>query len=97
MKKVFRFILLLLLIYVLFVMIDSIRIGMHEREVVKPIITLSSDETSNVLTYSGLGYKVSYNVEKKWISDTEIDYSIYSAEFKWLDLIPLWKWSEEVQ
>lgn len=97
MKKVFHFIVFILIIYTLFVMTDSIRIGEKEKQAVRPFITISEDENNNTLTYTGLGYKVSYNFEKEWISDDEIDYNIHSAEFKVFNFITLWKWSEEVQ
>lgn len=97
MKKIFRFIILLLIIYTLFIMIDSIRIGEKEKQVISPLITIKTEESNDVLTYTGLGYSVTYNAKKKWVSDSEIDYDIHGAEFKVFNLITLWKWSEEVK
>ena len=70
MKKVLKIIgivlLCLVLIWCIYVTIDGIRLRTMKLGL-KPIITLEHSEENNRLNYTGLGYNVSYYIDKNQI------------------------------
>lgn len=96
MKKVLKIIgstvLTLVLIWCIYVTIDCIRLRTMKLGL-KPLITLDNIEEDTKIHYTGLGYSVSYNIDKTQDYDL-ILIDIYGAEFRLFDKILIWAWVE---
>ena len=96
MKKILKIIgivlLCLILIWCLYVTVDAIRLRTMKLGL-KPLITLESIEEDTKLYYKGLGYSVTYHVEKEQDYDL-ILIKINGAEFRLFDRILIWAWIE---
>lgn len=91
MKKIIYIIILILaLIYVLYVLVDSVRLRNSPTDT-RPIVTLKAVENEN--KYIGLGYSVRYYVDRIEDSDGVLVLG-YGAEFKLFDKILVWAWAE---
>lgn len=96
MKKVLKIIgisiLCLILIWCIYVTVDAIRLRTMKLGL-KPLITLGRVEEDTKLYYKGLGYSITYHVEKEQEYDL-ILVGINGAEFRLFDKILIWAWIE---
>ena len=88
----------ILVIYVSFVVVDCVRLR-NAHSYTKPIITIDSDVTENRATYYGLGYDVSYYVDRYIDINENFGVAIggtgaYGAEFRLFNKILIWAWVE---
>lgn len=88
---------IILAIYIVFVAIDCIRLR-YALSYTKPFVTVSENVTENRATYYGLGYSVSYYIDR----DTTINNDViaiggtgaYGAEFRLFNKLLIWAWVE---
>ena len=91
-KKILIVVGIIVLIYVLFVTVDCIRLKSMKHGF-KPLITLEEEKTDTREYYTGLGYNITYYINKTKKYDM-ISVAIYGAEFRLFDKILIWAWVE---
>lgn len=91
-KKVFLFIVILILFWTFLITIDSVRFS-RKRINVKPIITLNSKQKDNKIIYKGLGYSINYYITEIEINNQKQE-KCYGAEFRLFNDILIWAWIE---
>ena len=88
---------IILVIYIAFVVIDCIRLR-YAASYTKPFITVSKNITENRATYYGLGYNVSYYVDREITINNDVvaigGTGIYGAELRLFNKILIWAWIE---
>jgi len=87
---------IILIIYIGYLIIDSIRLR-NAKIGTKPVITITEENTENRLTYTGLGYTISYYKDINKTKETGIElieHLGYGAEFKLFGKILIWAWIE---
>lgn len=89
-KRICIIIIILVLTYALYVLVDSIRLRNSLTDT-RPFVTLKAVENEN--KYIGLGYSVRYYVDRIEDSDGVLVLG-YGAEFKLFDKILVWAWAE---
>ncbi len=92
-KKIIIVLAVLIGIYSLFVATDCIRLKYAE-SVTKPFVTVGFEETENRDTYTGLGYSVTYYVDRYTDENGVAVESNYGAEFRLFDKMLIWGWVE---
>lgn len=96
-KSIIIGLLILIIIYITFVVIDCIRLK-NSVSYTKPFITIDEEITSNRTTYTGLGYSVSYYRDRQTVIDNDVvaigGTGAYGAEFKLFNTILIWAWVE---
>ena len=88
----------ILVIYFAFIAIDCIRLR-NAKSYTKPFITVNSEVTESRAIYYGLGYNVSYYVDRVIYKNENGHVAIggtgaYGAEFRLFNKILLWAWVE---
>lgn len=86
----------MIVLYVGFVATDCIRLS-RAKSGTQPFITISQEKTENQNTYIGLGYTISYyvdRVESNVNGKKLIEERGYGAEFRLFGRILLWAWVE---
>ena len=95
MKKLLKNVGILLLCFVIiwcvYVTIDAIRLRTMKLGA-KPLITLEEVEEDTKIFYKGLGYSVTYQIQKKQNYDV-IWINILGVEFRLFDKFLVWTWT----
>jgi len=88
---------IILVMYLVFVAVDCIRLR-YAVSYTKPFVTLSEKVTENRVTYSGLGYNVSYYRDRVTTINNDViligGTGAYGAEFRLFNKILIWAWVE---
>lgn len=87
---------IILIIYVGYVITDSIRLR-NAKLGTKPIITIAEESTETRLIYTGLGYTISYYKDINKFEENSvilIEQLGYGAEFRLFNKILIWAWVE---
>jgi len=88
---------IILVMYLVFVAVDCIRLR-YAVSYTKPLVTLSEKVTENRVTYSGLGYNVSYYRDRVTTINNDViligGTGAYGAEFRLFNKILIWAWVE---
>lgn len=88
---------IILVVYITFVVIDCIRLR-HAVNYTKPLITISENIVENRVIYYGLGYSVSYYIDREIIINNDVTLiggtGNYGAEFRLFNKLLIWAWVE---
>lgn len=92
-KVVLTIIVTLIICFMTFVTIDTIRLRNSEVGT-KPFITTKVQIENKKINYTGLGYNVRYYLNSNIEDESEIKKFAYGAEFRILDKYLIWAWVE---
>jgi len=88
---------IVLIIYIAFMVIDCIRLR-YAVSYTKPLITINENITETRATYYGLGYTISYYVDRKITINNDViaigGAGAYGAEFRLFNKLLIWAWIE---
>lgn len=90
-KKILVVVIIVLILWAIYITIDCIRLKNSEFNT-HPLINLGESVDMESITYTGLGYTISYALNNDNFLEGEPDTGINDAEFKLFGLIPIWSY-----
>lgn len=92
-KKIIWILVLLVVLYSGFVVVDCVRLRYGAE---KPLVTVKEEVTEFRTTYQGLGYSVCHYIDAEVTEENGTTYIAqygYGAEFRWFGMM-IWAWVE---